>query len=424
MITKPSTPFKNSLSLLPIALLGLILFAGLVYANWSLANRYGKGEEFLPAWNGARAFLFEQLDPYSDTIKERTQSMVYGRAAQEGESPLALGIPFPLLILYLPFALIPDALWARAAFMAVSELALLALILLSLRLLDWRPHGWFIVFFCVTWLASFFSVSAILSGSPAILVVLGILGAVQAIRAENDEVAGILLALVSFHWPAMILLWLFVIIGVYRARRGRVFVGFGMLWIILGGATLIAFMSTPGWFLSFVRALISNYQAHAGLGLVPILAQSPPSAFDKYLPIISLALLILLAVEWVGAWRGANPPRWMWVAGLSLAVTPLIGLRTTLSNLAPLAFSILCILPFARERWRGLGYLILSAYTLLLCALPYYVQSRFAHADPRAAELTYLLFIAFVIAGLYWVRWYAVRPPLTWADNVKRELRK
>ena len=424
MITKPSTPFKNFLSLLPIALLGLILFAGLAFANRPLANRFGQGEEFLPAWNGARAFLFEKLDPYSDTAKERAQTMVYGRPAHEGEAPLALDIPFPILILYFPFALIPDVTWARAAFMALSELGLLALILLTLRLLDWRPRGWFVVFFCLASFASLFSINSILAGSPAILIMLAILGAMLAIQSENDEAAGILLALASFHWQAAILLWLFVIFSVYRARRWRVLVGYSMVWVILGGITFVTFMSTPGWFIPFLRALITNLRADPGLALAPILSQWAPAYLTKYLPAISLLLVVLLIVEWVGAIRDGDPQRLMWVAGLSLAVTPWIGLQTTLPNLAALTFSILCILSFARERWRKYAYIFLFSYTALLCALPYYLQWRFKNAGSLADELTYLTITALIILGLYWVRWYAVRPPLTWADGVKRELRK
>lgn len=423
VITKPSTPFKNFLSLLPLIMLGLILFAGLVFANRLLADRYGEGEELLPAWNGARAFLFEKLDPYSDTIKERTQSMVYGRAAHDGEAPLALDIPFPILILYFPFALIPDVLWARATFMALSELGLLALILLTLRLLDWRPRDWFLAFFSVLCFASFFTLNSILAGSPAILITLGIVGAMQAIRDENDEVAGILLALASFHWQAMILLWLFVIVGIYLARRWRVFMGYAMVWIILGGITFVTFMSNPGWFIPFLRALASNLRVDSGLALAPILSQWVPLPFQNYLWTISLALMIFLGVEWVGAIRGADAPRLMWVAGLSLAVTPLAGFQTTISNLAPLVFSILCILPFMRERWCAYSSAIISAFTLILLALPYYLQWHFK-GSALADESTYLAFSALIIIGLYWVRWYAIRPPLTWADGVKRELRK
>ena len=96
--------FKDAQSILVFALLGLILTTGLVALNWWLAGQYGAGADFLPAWNGSRAFLFENTDPYSRTVAELTQKEVYGRAARAGEYPYMLDIPFPFHILFfLPY---------------------------------------------------------------------------------------------------------------------------------------------------------------------------------------------------------------------------------------------------------------------------------------------------------------------------------
>jgi len=41
-----------------------------------------------------------------------------------------------------------------------------------------------------------------------------------------------------------------------------------------------------------------------------------------------------------------------------------------------------------------------------------------------ADGLTFLLPSVLIILGLYWIRWTLVRPPRTWLDEVKRELKK
>ncbi len=141
--------FRDIQLYLGLALLGLVFIAGLLALNWWAATNYGKGADFLSAWNGSRAFLFENIDPYTRTVAERTQVVYYGRVVREGEFPFALDIPFPLMVPLLPFALISDPAWARAVWMTLSELGLMLLSVFALRLADWRPSRWFTILLLV-----------------------------------------------------------------------------------------------------------------------------------------------------------------------------------------------------------------------------------------------------------------------------------
>ncbi len=418
---KNAISFREILSILAIALLIAILVAGLLVFNWWIANQFGAGADFLPAWNGSRAFLFDNFEPYSRTVTERTQLEIYGRVAREGEFPYALDIPFPLLLLYFPFALIPDPIWARAAWMSVSEIGLLALSTLALRLTDWRPPRWFtlvLLGFSLTW---YYSVAALLDGSSSILLVLALVGALFALRDFNDEAAGILLAASAMKWEASLLLWLFVFLGAYFVRRWRVFAGFAMTWIILGG---VAFLIYPAWVWPWLRSVAANWRADDILTPIRFFTVWFPEYGMRLALVIVASLLLILVLEWIAAWRSRDFRRVAWAAALSLAVTPLVGLSTTFANLAPLVFSFVVILPFAWERWPKRPYLILSLFCLVFFAFPLVIRWELA-ADPfRADGLIFLLLPALTIVGLYWMRWYVVRPPRTWLDGVKRELGK
>lgn len=403
-----------------MVLLGLILAAGLVALNWRLVRQFGAGADFLPAWNGARAFLFENSDPYSRAVAEQTQQAAYGRVARAGEFPFALDIPFPLLILFFPFAFIPDPLWARAAWMSLSEVGLILLALFSLRLAGWEPKRWFhilLVAFALTW---FYTASALLDGSFSILLALALVGALFAMRGFSDEPAGFLLAVSAMKWEATLLLWILLLLGAYSARRWRVFSGLAMTWFVLG---VIAFLAYPHWFWPWMRAVTANWRAG---GLL-----TPARFLEKWLPnfganlsllIISILLLILV-VEWSAALRGKDYRRVVWAAALAIAVTPLLGLSNTFANLAPLVFSSAFILPFVWERWEKRPYLILTLIVTLFFALPLAIR-YFVSSSLLADALAFLLPPVLTILGLYWVRWYVVRPPRTWLDNARRELKK
>ncbi len=422
---KRAYTFRDIQTIAALVALSIILTAGLVTFNWWFARQFGTGAEFLPVWNGARdgwrALLFQPVDPYGQAVTLQTQLAVYGRGAQAGEYPYALDIPFPLLMLYFPLALIPDPVWARAVWMFLSEIGLILLVLLATRLTDWMPKAWFQFVLFVFALASFYSVTALQSGSFSIVLVLVLVGALVFLREFEDEVAGMLLALAAVKWEQTLLLWLFIVVGVYVARRWRVFAGIAMVWIVLGG---LSFLLYPGWVWPYLRAVVANLSAGENLTPVRFLVVWFPAYGMLIGRGLTVFLALLLVFEWVGSFRSASFTRVAWTAALTLAVTPLIGLPTTMSSLAPLVFSFAVILPFAWERWEKRPYLVLIIFCLVFFAYPYLLHWQWPTQFFLVEALTYLLLPVLLILGLYWVRWYVVRPPRTWADAVRRELRK
>jgi hypothetical protein len=413
--------FKDFQSILAIILLGLALAAGLVTLNWWLAGQYGAGADFLPVWNGSRAFLFENSDPYSKTVAEQTQMEVYGRAAREGEFPYALDIPLPLFVLFFPFAFIPDPIWARAVWMTLSEFGLTLLAVFALRLADWQPKRWFnflLLAFSLTW---FYSAVALLNGSFSVLLALALVGALFAMRDFNDELAGFLLGIAAMKWEVTLLLWLFILLGAYTAKRWRVFAGLGMTWFVLG---VIGFLVYPDWIWPFLRSVASNWRADNILTPALFMQNWIPKYGARLAQVMVSVLILILAVEWLRALRGKDFRRVAWVAALVLASTPLLGFSTTFANLAPFVFSFAFILPFAWERWEKHSYLVTTLILLAFFAFPLFLRWPTIAARVPADGLTFLLPPVLAILGLYWIRWYVIRPPRTWLDEAKRELRK
>jgi hypothetical protein len=426
--------FKDAQSILAATLLGLVLVVGLVTLNWWIAGQYGAGADFLPAWNGARAFALENADPYSQTVAEQTQKEVYGRAARAGEYPYALDIPFPLHILFfppllilqflsqfIPFVTVTDVTWVRAVWMTLSELGLLLLATFSLRLADWRPKSWFnflLLAFALTW---FYSVAALLNASMSVLLTLALVGALVAMRDFKDESAGFLLAIAAMKWEVTILLWLFIVIGAYSAKRWRVFAGLGMTWFVLGA---LGFLFYPNWIWPYLRSVTANLRADIILTPALFLQKWIPTFGARLAQVVIAVLLVILIIEWFSALRGKDFRRVAWVAALALAVTPLIGFSTTFANLAPLVFSFAFILPFAWERWEKRPYLVISLITFIFFAFPLFLRWPTIASRIPADGLAFLLPPVLTILGLYWIRWYVVRPPRTWLDEAKRELRK
>ena len=192
----------------------LIVLVALLALNIYLARILPGGEWFYLRWSGARAFLFEGVEPYSTAIAERVQGLVYGRNAISGEYPYVLNDPFYIVLLYTPLAVLPEFIslffpslspsWnfalARGIWMLLSEIALIGIIVLSLRLIEWEPPLWLFISLIGFGLFSYVGLQSLLSASPAIFLLLLYLSILFALRSYSDELAGALLFLVAYQW--------------------------------------------------------------------------------------------------------------------------------------------------------------------------------------------------------------------------------
>ncbi|MFZ5911360.1 MAG: glycosyltransferase 87 family protein [Chloroflexota bacterium] len=395
------------------ALVALLVL--LAFANLSLARILPDGGEFYLLRVGGRAFLFDRIEPYSASVPAAVQEQVYGRTARAGEELYILDIPFHLMPVFFPLALFPDAMMARAFWMALAELALLAFLLLSFRLLERQPSRLFAGLALLLCFPSYYAWQAFLEGSPSILLGLAYVGILLALRAQLDELAGALLASTAFQWEMGGPFLLFILLSVFWARRWRVLGGAGMLLFIL---LIASFLLYPGWLLPFLRASWNNLRADFGFSTREIFGYLWPGHGNTLAWTLTGILAISLGYEW-GRSRGANFQRFTWTAALTLASAPLLGFRSEPDNLVPLLFPAILFLVTARERWKRIGDGLAVTLLVVMTGLPWLFHLRVLPAlRLPTPEILYLFLPLFTLLGLYWMRWWMIRPPRTWLDHV------
>ncbi len=385
---------------------------GFWHANQNLPQG---GGDFLRQWAGGRAFIFDRADPYSAYTPDATQKLVYGRKANVGENPYILETPFHLLLLYFPFALFSNTETARALFTLILEWALLALIYLSLRLSAWNVPRWLTPLFFIVAALNVYAAQALIAASPILLLGLSCAAILLALRYEQDEFVGGLAALSLYHWEALLPFLLFLAWMVYKRKRSRVVAGFAMLSFIL---LLASFLIYPNWLIPYLRAAANALRADFGFSIFSALTTFFP-AYGKQLAWIIIAILVLaLGYEWNAAVFG-DERRFYWTACLSLAAAPLLGFRNEISNLILLLIPFALILSVTYERWARLGALWIFLFLLILLFAPW---ALYLFMPSVFQALIYLFFPIFCVLGLYWIRWWALRPPRIWADGFPRRV--
>ena len=388
--------------------------AGALFAfNHRVLGPAGGGGEFLTLWTGSRAFLFEGTDPYGGSVPARVQQAAYGRAAVVGEEPYILDVPFHLLILFFPLALVPDAGIARAIYTVLLELALLGSIYISLRLANLRDRGLRIIYASAT-TVSFYSYSALSEGSPVLLLGCVYLGSLWSLTAKRYELAGALMVLSAFRWEAAAPFLVLAGLNGWKRGRGAILTGAALLGVLLFAISVFLY---PGWLIPLWRAVTNNLRYEYGFSTGAMVAQLAPNSAAVIRWVVAIALLLLIGREVMLAREEAGRPLY-WSAFIVLTATPLLGQRSEIENLVPLMFAWPFLLGAAHGRWGRVGGILASLLMLLAFLAPWWLsrEGRAGGALSPMQQVFLLLPIATLLA-LYWMRWSALHAPRTWIER-------
>jgi len=393
----------------------IALGALLSFINLYLAETLADGGEFYLLRIASRSFLFDRIEPYSASVPALVQEQVYGRPAQPGEELYILDAPFFLMPVFFPLALFPEHLSARASWMAFEEAALAAFLILSFRLFERKPSRIFTILTIVLSFFSYYSWQSFLEGSIVILLGVVCIGILLALRAQMDELAGALLVFLFFHWEICAPFLIYIFLSVIWAKRWAVFRGAGMLFITL---MIVSLLLYPDWILPFLRASWNNFNGDFWLSTGKIVENISPDHGGLIRWILTGLLMLLLGYEWAAS-RGASFERIIWVAGLTIAVTPLLGFRSELDNLVVLTFPFIQFLVIMNYRWKRIGGWLAFVLQILFFSLPWlWYLEILPPSGMQIQEILFLFLPIVTFLGLYWMRWWVTHPPLTWLDEV------
>jgi hypothetical protein len=392
----------------------LIFSTVLIFANLKLA---GGGGDFYVHWVAVRGFAVDKIEPYSGDVAGRVQQLVYGTSAQKGDEPYILDTPFFILLFYFPFALLSDPALARAVFALILELALFALIFLSLRLTDWESPRLFTVLFTLFGIFNFYSVHAIYEASPVILLGLVYAFILITYYAEMDELTGALIVASLYYWEVGAPFLILILLRVYRQGRSRVFTGMAMSIFLLLAVTFLLY---PDWIIPYLRAATNNLRADFGFSIFDVLSKLLPSNGILIARIVVLVLFLILGYEF-GKAQSSDFRRFYWTTCLAISAAPLLGLRTEMEHLAILLIPLAFVFSLIHDRWRQINLWFTPLLLALIFALPWGIQIWARNnVNVFHNEIVFLFLPVLTIVGLYWIRWWALRPPRVWADMITK----
>jgi hypothetical protein len=407
MMDQRAAALRNTFTVLFLAFFLISTLGGLFWANLVYVQRSPTSLDFLPLWKGLNNLLIEGLPPYGEFTTYEIQKLAYGRAAGPAEMPLRVGLPFSNLLIFLPLGAFGDVELAQAAWMVILELGLLLLAFFSLRLAQWSAR-WHIflplALFVFSWAPS---VESLLLGRANILLLVFILGAMLALQASFDELAGFLLALSFFEIESGGVLLLFLVASITLSGRWRAWAGLLMTLTLL---LFAAWIIDPNWPLGFARAVLINWNANPAPSTFSIFTAWFPGLGPRLASGLTFIIFLFLMVESQQA-LGRNRLHWFWAACLAAAVTPLTGMPVENGGMVFQLPALILAASVFSQRWAVIG-----PWVALLALLMAWLGGWIFQA--LAVESGFLWLSLFSIFLLYWVRWWVVRPARLWADQV------
>jgi len=409
-------PFLTSIAALVI---GAGLFGVLVWGNYRFASANPGGNDFLVQWVGTQAFIQEGVSPYSDETALKIQNMVYGRAARPGEDELRAVYPLYSILLFIPFALIKDFTLARALWMAVLEAGLILMALLTLRLVSWRPKPIILTLFMLFSVFWYHALSPVFLGNVVVLISLGIVGVLLAVHAGQDELAGILLGLITIK-PLVVALFLgFIVVWSFFSRRWKI-----ILWLVITIILLsaVGLLLIPDWPLQIFREILRNQQYSPVDNITKALVEWMPGIGSRLGTVLSILVGAVTLVEWVIA-RKANFRGFLWAVCFTLTASQWIGIPTDPVNFIIIYPALVLTFAIWVERWRSGGEVlsVISMFVIFagLWAIVFNNAGMAQMLEQNPVLFFPLPFIAFLL--LYWIRWWVVRPPSVWYELLVKE---
>lgn len=388
-----------------ILFVGLVI--GLVWGNYHFAEMNIGGEGFLIQRISIRSLVTGENSPYSEQATAQIQEAVkYENSFAEGNSPRYTSPLYSAVVIF-PFTLIENTNLAHTLWLTSQLVVIFLILMVSLKLTSWKPAWYIFLLFSLLTIFSYHVIIPWLDGNLSIWAALFLVSAFLAIRNNWNEVGGIFLALAAIQPQLVIIVIIFILLWVASQRKRLLIIWFFMTLIFL---SVIGLFLVPDWIMQYLRILY-NYPANFPPGSPGMLFRDLWPGLGKPLGwLVTALLVVILIVEWWLSMR--KDYLWfIWTACLTMVVSQWIGIPIIPGNFVSLILPLILISAMLTERWPRGGQWVSVLIAVVLFVWEWALYYIDVTSSQPGMQLNLIIPLPLILLiGLYWVRWWAIKP--------------
>jgi hypothetical protein len=166
----------------------------------------------------------------------------------------------------------------------------------------------------------------------------------------------------------------------------------------------------PSWPLQWLRQLMDypSYTMQTGSPL-SMIADSMPGISRQLSLFLHVLFYSYMVVEWVIAW-GKDEHWFRWTALMTIVITNMVAYRTATTNFMMMLPALFLIFSVWEARWR-IGGQIGVWLTLIVLGFGLWPLFISTVQGNQEQAIMYLPFPFLCLLGMWWARWWSVRPP-------------
>lgn len=379
-----------------ILLLVLIAVGGNVY----VVLHTDLGASFYSYWLSSRVLFAQGENPYASNIFEQIiQRFPEDQYLSGFTLPLYAVIPIFL------FSFIDNFEIALIIWMTILEALLVGIGMKTISAFQIDRRTFSPLKIGTVMLLSYYSVVAVLDGDIGILAVFLLMMALDAIRSQEDEFAGILLAFATIKYSLTLLPIIWIFIWCFANRRTTVITWFFM---ILAFLILLSVLFMTNWITEFIRSVIYYYKYLNPLYFSRLIENWQPELGGRIGWAISGFLILIMIIEWIVNARG-NVRAFEWVTALTITIGFLSGIPNIGKNLYMLWIPLAYATDKINLRWTHNGKWISLVLILSFWVIPWLNQRGQVLFWQNPIDVLNIIFPAVCLILLYWNRWWTIQ---------------
>jgi len=388
-----------------IIFITLIIIFALIFNRFVLSPYVS--DDLKIALNQSKLLFINGKSPYDEEIINYIKRIARDEKWMVNDNKFEFNVPLFQLIIYLPFAVIPNYLWASAFFITINQICIFLTMHMLFHLLDWEPKV--IERICVYLLSAavFFIQKNTLSGNTSIIQLTLIIAVLFYEERKKLVLSGIFLGLSLFDPVSMLFAVIILLIILITTRDYSV-----IFWSIItvGLLTIFTTIFDRDWIIGWLKNLFLNPSRFPFISYIAGIHVEYGISVNNLFVIIPIVLTSWFVLEIIRTPKDTNGKK-IWLLSISGLLNYYVMIQQDLYAAVLFFPSLILLISVWWKKLNSLGRLIFYILLTGISAGITLFQLFTPMATPmRGTTIILMVTALFFIVNLYWARLWIIQP--------------